>query len=161
MGVFGPTNAQQLATIRANQAQIIIPFLRKILARLAPAETGRFNPPAHLVTTKLIEVKMSVMQLEVGQTAVGMMTFDEPTPPVDGAVVSDMPAVATIDLAADHKTWTCMALSVGVATISYTGTSVTPDVGAAVVPPMVVTVVAVPVAEHGDFDPTHAVVTGP
>jgi hypothetical protein len=162
MGIFRPSTAQQLATIRANQTQIIIPLLNKILARLARAETGRFNPPANLVITKLVEIKMSVMQLEVGQTAVGKMTFDEITPPVDGAVASDAGGVATIELdPTDHVTWTCKAMAVGMANISYTGTSVAPDVGPAVVPMMVVTVVAVPVAEHGDFDPTHAVITGP
>jgi hypothetical protein len=107
---------------------------------------------------------MSVLQLEVGQTAVGTLSFDEITPPTDGAVASDNPAV-TISLAPDHVTWTAVAASVTAsntpANITYTGTSVAPDVGAAIVPAMMVTVVPVPVAEHGDFNPTGAVITGP
>lgn len=97
----------------------------------------------------------------VGQTAVGKLTFDETTPPTDGAVASDNPAVATIALDADMVTWTCVAVSVGTANVTYTGTSVAPDAGAAVVPPMIVTVTAAPVAEHGDFDPSAATITGP
>jgi hypothetical protein len=88
------------------------------------------------------------------------MTFDEIDPPADGAVASDSDSI-TVSLDADNVTWTVVANSVGIATVSYTGTSVAPDVGSAVVPPMVVTVVAVPVAEHGDFDPQDATVTGP
>ena len=95
----------------------------------------------------------------VGNQAVGKLSFDEPTPPADGAVMSDNPAVATISLDADMMTWTCMAISVGMGTVTYTGTSVGPDTGPAVVPPMIVTVTAAPVAEHGDFDPGSAVIT--
>lgn len=95
----------------------------------------------------------------VGNTAVGKLTFDEPTPPTDGAVVSDNPAVATISLAADLVTWTCVAVSVGTAAVTYTGTSVAPDAGPAVVPAMMVAVTAAPVAEHGDFDPSSATIS--
>jgi hypothetical protein len=95
----------------------------------------------------------------VGKTAVGMLTFSETTPPPDGAVVSDTPAVATIALGADKATWTCVAVSVGMATVTYAGTSVAPDAGAAVVAPMIVTVVATPVAETGDFNPGGAVIS--
>lgn len=147
-----------LATLK-NQENLLAD-MGKILAQQSGA-TGMFNPPADLVHTKSVEVMMSVIQLEVGQTAVGMLTFDEPAPPADGAVASDMPAVATISLGADLETWTLVAMSVGTANVTYTGTSAPPDVGPAVVPPMVVTVVAVPVAEHGDFNPTGAVITGP
>ncbi|HUE67178.1 MAG TPA: hypothetical protein VMP38_03275 [Candidatus Acidoferrum sp.] len=128
---------------------------------LESPSVGRFDPPPDLVKFIPVEVMMSVMQLEVGQTAVGKLTFDETTAPADGAVVSDTPTVATIVLAPDKMTWTCVAMAVGVANISYTGISAPPDVGPAIVPNMVVTVIAVPVAEHGDFDPTHAVITGP
>ena len=66
MPLFGsPTNAQQLATIRANQTQIIIPALANLATAIAvlgtklavldkkldaiiyevtPAESGNFNP---------------------------------------------------------------------------------------------------------------------
>jgi hypothetical protein len=102
---------------------------------------------------------MSQLSLVVGQTAVGKLTFDETTPPTDGAVMSDNPAVATIMLDPDMVTWTSVAMAVGSANVTYTGTSVDPDVGPAVVPPMMVTVTAAPVAETGDFDPSHAVIT--
>jgi hypothetical protein len=82
------------------------------------------------------------------------LTFDEITPPEDGAVASDNESVATITLdGTDHVTWMVTALSPGVATMSYTGTSVAPDVGPAVVPNMIVTVTAAAVAEHGEFNP--------
>jgi hypothetical protein len=149
---FGP----ELARIDRN-----VKLILQILGTHGTPAAGEFNPPANLLRTKPIEVIMSVMELEVGQTAVGTMTFDEPTPPADGAVASDNPAVATISFAPDNITWTCNAVSVGVANMTYTGTSALPDVGPAVVPPMVVTVVAVPVAEHGDFSPSGAVITGP
>ena len=150
------------STLKADQGEVVALLTTIVDAVSGPSITsGMFNPPPALVKVALVEVPMSVMQLEVGQTATGAMTFDEPTPPADGAVVSDNAAVATIALAADHVTWTCVAVAVGTANISYTGTSAAPDVGAAVVPPMVVTVVAVPLAEHGDFNPTGAVITGP
>ena len=105
---------------------------------------------------------MSVLALEVGQKAVAPMVFSEPgPPPSDGVVASDNPAVATIALASDMLTWTCIAFSVGTCNMTYTGTSVSPDVGPVVVLPMVVTVTAVPVAEGGDFTPGGAVITGP
>jgi hypothetical protein len=103
---------------------------------------------------------MSVLALEVGQTAVGTMTFTL-APPSDGAVASDTPAVATIALAADMVTWTLHAIGIGTANMTYTGTSMPPDVGPCVVLPMVVTVTAVPLAEGGDFAPSGAVITGP
>jgi hypothetical protein len=95
----------------------------------------------------------------VGQTAVGKLTFDLTTPPPDGAVVSDNPAVATISLAADLVTWTCHAVSVGTANATYTGTSVPPDMGPAIVPPMIISPTAAPAAEHGDFGPESAVIS--
>jgi len=147
-----------LATL-ANQQRILADLLMILSPQLAAA--GRFNPPENIVVTKLVEIPMSVIQLEVGQTAVGKLTFDEPAPPADGMVASDTPAVATISLGSDLETWTLVAVSVGTANITYTGTSAPPDVGPAVVPPMVVTVVAVPVAEQGDFNPSGAVITGP
>ena len=108
---------------------------------------------------------MSVLELHVGQTAVGKLVFDEITPPTDGAVATDNAAVTISLNPTDHMTWTCVAVSVTApgapANVSYTGTSVAPDAGPAVVPPMAVTVVPVPVAEHGDFDPATAVITGP
>jgi hypothetical protein len=183
MTTFNTLVLQQLATIRANQTQTIIPSLAKLIAKqteqaielaalavqvaaikaeLAPPVTGEFNPPADLMTVVKTEIYMSVMQLEVGQTAVGHLTFDEVTPPADGAVASDNAAVCPITLAADMMTWTAgPALAVGTANFSYTGTSVTPDVGPAVVPMLTTTVIAVPVAEHGDFNPAGAVITGP
>src|SRR5258708_272857 len=101
---------------------------------------------------------MSELSLVVGQTATGHMVFDETTPPLDGLAVSDNLAVATIALdQTDFVTWKAVALAPGVANISYTGTSVAPDVGPAEVRPMIVTVTAIPVAEHGDFNPANAV----
>jgi len=95
-----------------------------------------------------------------GQQAVGVLTFDE-GPPTDGAVASDNTAVATVTLAADLITWTVIAVANGTANVTYTGTSLPPDVGPAMVAPMVVTVQAAPVAEHGDFNSDTAVITGP
>lgn len=130
-----------------------------------PAAAGLFNPPPDLVTTINVEIQMSVLELQVGQTAKGQLTFDETTAPADGAVASDNPAVTITLDPTDHITWTAIGVSVTApgtpANCTYTGTSAPPDVGPAVVPPMLVTVVPVPVAEHGDFDPTHAVITGP
>jgi hypothetical protein len=93
-----------------------------------------------------------------GNQAVGVMTFDE-GPPTDGAIVSDNPAVATASLAADLITWTVVGVSVGNCTVSYTGTSLPPDVGPVEVAPMAVTVAAAPVAETGNFNPDTAVIT--
>jgi hypothetical protein len=142
----------------------ILGDLAQILAWARSPSSGAFNPPPGLVKSQPVEVIMSVLQLEIGQTAVGVLSFDEITPPTDGAVASDNPAV-TISLAPDHVTWTAIAVAVTAlntpANITYTGTSVAPDVGAAVVPAMMVTVVPVPVAEHGDFNPMGAVITGP
>ena len=125
-----------------------------LIGQTSGPETGFFIPPEE-------EPFMSVLQLEVGQTAVGVATFSEPTPPADGAVTSDTPAVATISLGSDMETWTCVGVSVGTATMTWTGTSAPPDVGPVQVAPMVVTVVAVPAAETGDFNPTGATITGP
>lgn len=183
MTPFNTQVLQQLATIRANQTHIIIPSLSRLVgqlaeqtiqlaelkaelaelkAELAPPVTGDFNPPPDLVKVVKTEIYMSVMQLEIGQTAVGALTFDEITPPADGAVASDNAAVCPITLAADMVTWTAgPALAVGIVNFSYTGTSASPDVGPAVVPMLTTTVIAVPVAEHGDFNPAGAVITGP
>src|SRR6266702_1276155 len=99
---------------------------------------------------------MSELSLIVGQTAVGSLTFDEIDPPPDGAVSSADPSLVTITLDADHVTWTCVGAAVTLAPVAVTfaGTSAPPDVGPAVVPPMMVTVTAAPVAEHGDFNPS-------
>jgi hypothetical protein len=93
-----------------------------------------------------------------GNKAVGVLTFDE-APPADGAVVSDNPAVATVALAADLITWTVTGVSIGNCTVSFTGTSLPPDVGPVQVAPMAVTVAAAPVAETGNFNPATAVIT--
>jgi len=94
-----------------------------------------------------------------GQTAVGVLTFDEPTPPANGAVASDNPAVATASLAADMVTWTVTYVSNGNANVSYTGTSAPPDAGPAVVAPIAIICSAAPVAEAGNFNPDAAVVS--
>jgi hypothetical protein len=167
--IMADTQAKTLTAIQTLSSNIqknhgeILALLTKITDDLSGPVTGNFSPPQNLIVTKLVEVSMSVLELEVGQTAGPQkMTFDEPTPPADGAVASDNPAVATITLdPTDHQSWTVVALSVGIANMSYTGTSASPDVGPAVVPNMVVTVVAVPVAEHGDFNPTGAPISGP
>ncbi len=99
---------------------------------------------------------MSELTVVVGAGKTGKLTFDEDTPPTDGAVVSDNVGVATIALDADLVTWICMGIAVGDANCSYTGTSVLPDVGPAMVPNMIVHVVAAPVAETGDFNPAAA-----
>lgn len=99
---------------------------------------------------------MSELSVVVGHGKKGVMTFDEPTPPADGAVASDNEAVATISLDPDMVTWTVQGVALGDANMSYTGTSVAPDVGPAVVPNMIVHVVAAPVAETGDFNPATA-----
>ena len=96
---------------------------------------------------------MSELTVVVGRGKTGVLTFDEVTPPLDGAVTSDNTAVATISLDVDHVTWVARGVALGDANISYTGTSVLPDVGPAVVPNMIVHVVAAPVAETGDFNP--------
>ncbi len=180
---FNAQVLKSLDTIHANQTLKILPSLAWLItnvaeltvqaaelkaelaaikAELAPPVTGNFNPPPDLVKVVKTEIYMSVMQLEVGQTAVGKLTFDEVTPPADGAVASDNPAVCPISLAADMMTWTAgPALTVGTSNFSYTGTSAAPDVGPAVVPMLTTTVIAVPLAEHGDFNPAGAVITGP
>jgi hypothetical protein len=94
-----------------------------------------------------------------GQTAVGVLTFDEATPPADGAVMSDNPAVATASLDADMVTWTVTYVGNGMANISYTGTSAPPDVGPAVVAPIAIICSDAPVAEMGNFNPDAAVVS--
>jgi len=142
---------QKLAAIDATLQQLV-----------AAPSVGMFNPPAGLVKSVPMEVTVSVLELEVGQTATGTLSFSETTPPQDGAVVSDSPAV-TITLDADLITWHCHGVSVttAAANCTYTGTSAPPDVGPAQVAPMVVTVVPVPVAETGDFNPQGATITGP
>jgi hypothetical protein len=99
---------------------------------------------------------MSELTVVVGHGKRGVMTFDEPTPPTDGAVASDNAAIATISLDPDLVTWTVQGVALGDANMTYTGTSVSPDQGPAVVPPMIVHVVAQPVAETGDFNPDAA-----
>jgi hypothetical protein len=143
-------------------------MLQQILAWASNPSTGMFNPPADLVVTKVVEVEMSVIQLIVGQTAEHDLTFSEPDAPLDGAVASDNDAVATISLQPSSDPanvgpthWVLQGLSVGVANITYSGTSRAPDAGPAQVAPMVVTVVAAPQAETGDFNPAGATITGP
>jgi hypothetical protein len=106
---------------------------------------------------------MSVFQMTVGDPPHGpkVMTFSEPGAPADGAVLSDNPPIADIVLdPSDHATWTVTlgAASASITgptmvTFTYTGTSDSPDVGAVVVEPMVLTVVPVPTAETGQFNP--------
>jgi hypothetical protein len=108
---------------------------------------------------------MSDLNLVVGQTATSALTFSETAAPSDGAIASDNPAILTASLAADRVTWTCVAVSgnadgsPAVVTVSYTGTSVAPDVGAAVVPPMTFTVTPAPMAETGSFNPSSATIS--
>jgi hypothetical protein len=87
------------------------------------------------------------------------MTFSESTPPTDGAVASDDMAAGTVALAADHVTWTLNAVGVGTGNVTYTGTSVAPDAGPAVVQPMSFSITAAPVAETGSFNPGSATIT--
>ena len=94
-----------------------------------------------------------------GMTAVGVLTFDEPTPPADGAVMSDNPTVAMASLAPDMVTWTVTYVGNGTANISYTGTSAPPDAGPAVVAPIAILCSSRPVAEAGNFNPDSAVVS--
>ena len=108
-------------------------------------------------------ITMSNLALKVGDTFVCPMTFSEAgavaSPPANGAVASDNPAVATISLAADEFTYTVVALTAGTANMTYTGTG--PDGGACVVPPLVVTVATIVAPETGDFNPAAGVTTGP
>jgi hypothetical protein len=87
-----------------------------------------------------------------GQTGVGVMTFNEPNPPADGAWVSDTPSVATISFDADLVTYRVAKVGNGAAIMSYTGTSAPPAVGPAVVAhnPFTVMCTPAPVAEMGD-----------
>jgi hypothetical protein len=87
------------------------------------------------------------------------MTFSEPTPPADGAVASDDPTAGAVSLAADLVTWTLKAMAVGVGNVTYTGTSVAPDAGPAIVSPMSFSVTAAPVAETGSFNPGSATIS--
>jgi hypothetical protein len=104
---------------------------------------------------------MADLNLVVGQTATGTLTFSETTPPPDGAVASDNPSACPISLAADKVTWSAgPAASPGVANFSYTGTSVAPDAGPAVVQPISCSVTAAPVAETGNFNAGGATITG-
>jgi hypothetical protein len=122
-----------------------------IKTQLGQPETGHFNPNPQ-------DPSMSVLQMTVGDPPhSGKLTFSEPTAPSDGAVTSDNPAVATMSLDLnDHVSWTINLATPplpGIATFAYTGTSVAPDAGPAVVEPLVLTVVPVPVAETGQFNP--------
>jgi hypothetical protein len=103
---------------------------------------------------------MSDLNLVVGQTATGVMTFSEPTPPTDGAVANDNPAAGPVSLGADLVTWKLGPMTaVGTGNVTYTGTSVSPDAGAAVVQPMSYSVTAAPVAETGNFNPGSATIS--
>ncbi len=97
--------------------------------------------------------------MTVGQQAVGVLTFDGGVPP-DGAVASDNPAVCPVSLASDGITWTAgPSLAEGIANMTYTGTSVAPLSGPSLVPAVVITIQAVPVAETGSFNEDTAVIT--
>jgi hypothetical protein len=107
---------------------------------------------------------MSVFQMTAGDPPhTGVLTFSEPgPPPADGAVFSDNLGLATVALAADLVTWTITLVAGGgpvagaapmIANITYTGTSVPPDAGPVQVAPLVLTVVAIPAAETGQFNP--------
>ena len=152
-------------TIRANQIQEIIPKLAAlqtaidaIKLELTPPETGNFNPPPSLMRVVNMEVPMSVAQMTVGDPPrSGKLTFSEPGAPANGAVASDNPVVASISLdPTDHVTWTITLAAgggPGVCNITYTGTSDPPDSGPVIVEPLVLTVVAVPPQETGQFNP--------
>jgi hypothetical protein len=141
------------ADVNQGIAQINI-RLDRIEAELNVPETGSFNPDPK-------DPDMSVFQMTVGDPPhSGVLTFSEPGAPTDGAVMSDNAAVATVALAPDMITWTITLVppvapadGSGVANITYTGTSSPPDVGPVVVEPLVLTVVAMPAAETGQFNP--------
>jgi hypothetical protein len=92
------------------------------------------------------------------------MTFSESTPPTDGALHSDNPFV-TASLGADMVTGECDAVgapsdgSIAVVNITYTGTSVAPDVGPAVVMPGTISVAMAPVAETGKLNLSGATIS--
>jgi hypothetical protein len=95
--------------------------------------------------------------LTVGQKAVAVMTFSE-APSPDGVLTSDHPEWVTASLGADLMTGTYVVVgapadgSIGIATITYTGTSVAPDVGPDVVSPGTISVAQAPVAETGNLN---------
>jgi hypothetical protein len=108
---------------------------------------------------------MSDLNLVVGQKAVAVMTFSESTPPTDGVLTSDHPEFVTASLGADFVTATYEAVgapadgSIAVVNITYTGTSVAPDVGAAMVPPGTISVALAPVAETGNLNLSGAAIS--
>jgi hypothetical protein len=101
----------------------------------------------------------------VGQTAKFVLTASEITLPPDGALHSDTPAFVTVSLAADLMTGTAFAVSApsdgsaAVVTITYTGTSVAPDVGSAVALPGTISVMNAPVAETVNLNLAGAVLS--
>jgi hypothetical protein len=110
---------------------------------------------------------LSDLTLVAGQTATGMLTFDL-APPSDGAVQSDNPSFVPVSLAADGVSWTVGPVSADpsvaapgatLAHITYTGTSVSPDAGPAVVPPISASVTPAPVAETGNFNAAGATIS--
>lgn len=102
---------------------------------------------------------MSDLTIFVGKGKRGTITFSEPGAPADGAVQSSDPATATISLDPnDLATWTVMGVAVSTTDVmfTYTGTSDAPDQGPVQIDPMTATIVAVPPAETGSFNPTLA-----
>jgi hypothetical protein len=100
---------------------------------------------------------MADNMLTVGQKLTAVMTFSE-APSPDGALHSDHPEWVTASIGADMATGTydCVGApadgSGGLVTITYTGTSVAPDVGPDVVAPGTILVMLAPVAETGNLN---------
>ncbi len=150
-----------LALVRGDSGTLdaIDTKLDLLLAQTSGPETATFFPPR-------MEPNMSVLQMAVGDAPhSSVMTFSESGPaPSDGAVTGDNDAVAMMTLdPSDHASWTITLVPGAgpasptdppvVITFSYTGTSVPPDAGPVMVEPLVLTVVPVPVAETGQFNP--------
>jgi hypothetical protein len=100
---------------------------------------------------------MADNKLTVGQTLTATMTFSE-APSPDGALHTDHPEWVTASLGADLVTGTYVCVgapadgSAGVATITYSGTSVAPDEGPDVVTPGTISATLAPVAETGNLN---------
>lgn len=145
---------QKAVDIQAAQSSTLATILAELSA--PEPETGAFNPI-------LGDPTMSVLQMTIGDAPYPsdgkprMLTFSEPGAPTDGAVAGDNDAVATMALnPSDRASWIITLTpggSPGVVNFSYSGTSDPPDSGAVVVEPLVLTVVALPSAETGQFNP--------
>jgi hypothetical protein len=100
---------------------------------------------------------MADNKLIVGQKLTATMTFSE-APSPDGALHTDHPEWLTASLGIDLMTgvYDCVGApadgSAGLVTISYTGTSVAPDVGPDMVAPGTILVMLAPVAETGNLN---------